>query len=114
LGLFWEMKHLVGGYVRLEAENVADAVRLVAGLVALDVDLAERVDELDAGLPLIDGELDLAGEVVEVADQSAEDLAMARAGLGAHAVDHLVGEVGVEAVRRLVRGHCDGCVWCKW
>lgn len=88
-----------GGNVRLEAENVADAVRLVAGLLAVGVDAAELVDKLDAGHPLVNGELDLAAEVVDVLDQGAEHLAVPWRGLGAHVVDDGLGEVGVEAVR---------------
>ena len=87
-----------GGNVRLEAENVADAVRLVAGLLAVGVDAAELVDELDTSHPLVNGELDLAAEVVDVLDQGAEHLAVPWRGVGAHVVDDGLGEVGVEAV----------------
>jgi len=95
-------------------------VGLVTGLVALAVDAAHGVDEVDGGHPLVDAELNFAGEVVEVADQGAEHLAVPWRGLGAHVVDDGLGEVGVEAVGRLcgavcavgsaigaVGGHCD-------
>lgn len=101
----------------LEAQNVGHAVCFVAGGGR---GLADEVDELDAGHPLVDGELDLAGEVVEVADQRGHDDAEARVSLGAHGVDDSIGEVGVEAVLGAVLlrlgcrllgagGHC-GCV----
>lgn len=93
---------------------------LVPGLLALGVDAANSVDEVDASHPLVNGELNLAGEVVEVTDQGAEHLAVPRGGLGAHVVDDGLGEVGVEAVGgllsatgavdsvgRSVGGHCE-------
>lgn len=95
----------------LEAENVADAVGLVAGLVGGVVDLAKGVDELDTLHPLVDGELDLTSKVVDVADQSTENLAVAGGGGGTHALNDILGEVGVETVSGLVGGHCEGCGW---
>src|SRR4051812_17544883 len=95
--------------LRLEANDVANAVGLVTSLVAVDIDLAQGVDELDTLHPLVDGELGLASKVVDVADQSTKDLAVAGSGVGTHALNHLGGEVGVEAVGGLVGGHCDGC-----
>lgn len=76
---------------------------LVTGLARLGVDAADLVDELDTGHPLIDGELNLASEVVDVTDQSTKNLAVARSGVGTHAIDDTVSEVGVESVG----GHLD-------
>lgn len=84
--------------LRLETQDIGDTVSLVAGLLAVTIDLTDSVDEVNGGHPLIDGELDLTGEVVEVADQSAHNLAVAGGGIGADAVDDGVGEVRVEAV----------------
>ena len=82
--------------------------------------LADRVDEADSLKPLLVGELDLADEVVQVADQLAHDEARPLVRLGAHGIDDGIGEVGVEAVLGAVLlrlgcrllgagGHC-GCV----
>ena len=79
---------------------------LVTGLARLDIDGADLVDELDTGHPLIDGELDLAREVVDVLDQSTHNLTVTRSGLGTHAINDSLGEVGVESVRS---GHGDCC-----
>ena len=101
--------------IRLETKDIGDAVGLVTGLLALGVDAANGVDELDTGHPLVNGEFDLTGEVVEVTDQGAEDLAVAGGSIGAHVVNDGLGEVGIEAVRCLlsavgvsVGGHSDG------
>lgn len=81
----------------LEPQNVAQAVRLVARAVGGGVDGAHGVDVLHAGVPLVDGELDLARKVVDVADEGAEDLAVAGGGFGAHCVDYAGREGWVEA-----------------
>ena len=83
----------------LEAQDIGHAVGFVAGGGR---GLANQVDELDTGHPLVDGELDLAGEVVEVADQRGHDDAEAGVRLGTHGVDDSIGEVGVEAVLGIV------------
>lgn len=81
-------------YARLEAENVGDAVRLVARLGRR---LAHGVDKVHARHPLIVGQLDLASEVVQVAQQAGEQLAISRRDIGAHGVDDVLREHGVEA-----------------
>ena len=78
---------------------------LVTGLARLGVDAANLVDELDTGHPLVDGELNLASEVVDVTDHGTKNLTVARSGVGAHAINDLLGEVRVESVRG---GHLDG------
>lgn len=84
--------------LRLQAQDVRHAVRLVPGGAA---GLADRVDELDAGHPLVEAEVDLAGKVVQVADEGGHDLAGSGGGLGADGVDDALGELGV------VAGHLD-------
>lgn len=97
-------------YLRLETENVAESVGLVSCAVGLLVDSAHGVDVGNTSHPLVNGELDLTGEVVDVADHGAQDLPIPRGGLGAHAVDNGIGEVGVESVSRRHCGWMDGCV----
>jgi len=63
--------------------------------------LADFVDELDAHHPLVVGKVDLAGKVVQVADEGGHDLPRARRGLGADGVNDALREVGV------VSSHCD-------
>lgn len=58
--------------------------------------LADGVDELDPEHPLGRGELDLAGKLVDVLDQGAEDDASALRRLGAHGVDHIGRKVRIE------------------
>lgn len=72
---------------------------LVTGLARLAVDAADLINVLDTSHPLIHGELDLASEVVDVTDQSTKNLTVAGSGVGAHAVNDILGEVGVESVR---------------
>lgn len=71
---------------------------LVTGLVGVVVDLAEGVDELDTLHPLVDGKLDLASKVVDVANQSTQDLAVARGGVGTHTLNDILGKVGVKTM----------------
>lgn len=56
------------------------------------------VHQLDAGHPFVNGDLVLAREVVDMADQAGHELAEPRVGLGAHSVDDIVGEIGVKSV----------------
>ena len=60
--------------------------------------LANGIDKANTLKPLLVGELNLADEVVEVADQAAHDKACPVVDLGTHGVDDSIGEVGVEAV----------------
>jgi hypothetical protein len=69
----------------------------VAFVTDRSADLADGVDELDSEHPLGGGELDLASKVVDVLDQRAQDHARTLVGLGAHGIDHVGSEVGVEA-----------------
>lgn len=87
---------------RLQTDDVADTVAFVTNGSA---DLANGVDEFHAQHPLGGRQLDLAGELVDVLDQRAQQHARALGSLGAHGIDHIGGEVGVEFARR---GHCDG------
>jgi hypothetical protein len=79
-------------YLRFKADNIANAVALVAHGSA---DLADRVDELDTEHPLGGSKLDLTSKVVDVLDQRSQDDASALGGSGSHRVDHIGSEVGV-------------------
>jgi hypothetical protein len=81
-----------GKGLRFQANDVADAMALVTGGGA---DLADRVDEVDTQHPLLGSELDLAGKVVDVADEGAQDDAGALGGLWPHGVDDIGSEVGI-------------------
>lgn len=59
-------------------------------------DLADRVDKVNTGHPLIGSQLDLTGEVVQVTEQAGQDLAVSGGDIGAHGVDDMLGEVRVE------------------
>lgn len=88
---------------RLKANDVANAVAFIANGRA---DLADGVDELDAEHPLGRGELDLAGKLVDVLDQGAEDDTSALRRLGAHGVDDIGREVGIELAGGRHGGGC--------
>lgn len=82
--------------------------------------LANGIDKVYTSHPLIVGELDLAGKVMNVSDQSAEDLAVSGGHVRAHGVQAVLCEVRIEAAcaRRVIgRGsHCDafgGKFLCK-
>lgn len=78
---------------RFNAQNVAHTPSLVP--VCL-VSLTDSVDVVDADNPLLLSELNLTDVVVHVADERAEDLTVAGFCLGAHEVDDVLSEVGVE------------------
>lgn len=81
--------------VRLETENIGDAVSLVSGLGR---DLTDRVHKVHSSHPLVNGEFHLTGEVVQVADERAKDLAVARSHIMAHGLDDILCEVRIEPV----------------
>ncbi|KAJ2968456.1 hypothetical protein NUW58_g10216 [Xylaria curta] len=71
--------------------------------------------------PLLDGQLNLAGEVVEMPYQSTKDQSVARRDVGTHGVEHMLGKRGIES-RKLRRcaaldapvsagGAIFGCGW---
>lgn len=103
--------------IRFQTKDVRDAVGLVASRGRA---LSDGVDKVNTSHPLIVGELDLAGKVVEMAEEAAEDEAVAGGDVRAHGLNHMAGEVGVEAARGLGRAlglsllgsgaHCDGCL----
>lgn len=77
------------------------------GLVSrLGRDLADGVDEVDARHPLIVGQLNLASKVVEVAKEAAEEDAVSGRHVGAHCVNNMLCEVGVEAAEVAVGAVC--------
>lgn len=86
---------------RFQPDNIADAVAFVADGRA---DLAHGVHELNTQHPLGRGQLDLTGKLMDVLDQSAQQETSAFRHLGAHGVDDIGSEVGVELA---VGRHCD-------
>ena len=108
LGLREEVEGVEGGgqsSLRLKTEDIRQPVGFVSCAVGLLVDGSDSIHEVYTGHPLVNGELDLAGEVVEMADQGAEDLAVPGGCLGPHVVDDGLGEVWIEPVgSHFVRG----------
>ncbi len=94
-----------------DTEDVADTLALVTGWRG---DLADGVDEVDAGHPLIDGELRLAEEVMEVAGERAHDVASAGVGLWADGINDMLGEVWVETRLLLEIWVGSGLCLCWW
>lgn len=80
-------------YSRFNTQNVAYTPSLIS--VCL-VGLADSVDVVHANDPLLLSELNLTNVVVHVTNEGAEDLTVAGFCLGAHEVDDVLGEVGVE------------------
>jgi hypothetical protein len=60
-------------------------------------DLTDRIEEFDTHHPLVDGELDLASEIVHMLDQAAQDDSIAVCASGTDGVQDVLGEVGVES-----------------
>lgn len=93
-------------------------MHFIALAVRLCPQLANLVEELHALEPFFGGEVDLSGEVVQVANGGREDLLEARAGVGTACVDDVLCEVLVVLVggRRgagvLLGGHCGVCGGC--
>lgn len=69
---------------------------LVASLVG---GLANGDHEVDARHPLIVGELCFACKVVDVTDQGPEQFAVPVRDVGAHGLDNILCEAGIEAMR---------------
>lgn len=93
---------------RFKPDKVRHSVHLIALAVGLCPQLADLVEELHTLEPFFGGEVDLPGEVVQVANGGREDLLEARAGVGTAGVDDVLGEVWVV----LVRGSRGGGVVC--
>ena len=88
---------------RLESDNIGDALPLVPLRIA---DLAHGIYEADTHHPFVCGKLDLAGKVMDMLDETAQDLPGARGGLRAHGLDDILSEVGVEPRHRGRWCHC--------
>ena len=112
-GIFLE-RYIFEENLRLEAEDIRDTVSLVTGLLAVTVDLADSVDKVDTGHPLVDCELNLAGKVVEVADQRSHNDTVTLGGVGAHAINDGLSKVGVKTVSRLGGLGAVGTVGCHY
>ena len=101
---------------RFETDKVGHSVHLIALAVGLGPQLADLVEELDTLEPFFGSEVDLSGEVVQVANGRGEDLLEARAGVGTASVDDVLCEVWVVLVsgrrgggRVCLGGHCGCC-----
>lgn len=79
---------------RFETKNIRDSVSLIANLGRA---LADGIDEVYAGHPLVICELNFSSKVVKMTDQAAEDYAVSRSHVGTHGIDGMLGEVWVEA-----------------
>lgn len=86
--------------------------------------LANEIDKVHTGHPLIVGQLNLSRKIVNMSNQAAENLAISRRHIGAHSLEDMAGEVGVEPAARLSRvtigavgvtvgSHCERC-GCRW
>lgn len=84
----------MGRDIRFQTDHVANKLALVALVVA---HTSRPIKQLHASHPLVDGELVLASEVVDMLDETGHQLTEARVGVGAHRLDDIVGEIGVEA-----------------
>lgn len=106
--------------VRFHADDVAEQLSLVAPVVAHAPCL---VDQLDAGHPLVGGELHLARKVVDVRDQGTHNLPQPGARLGPHGVNDILCEFSAQdgAVLLVGRHGCgawygvsDITAWSPW
>lgn len=82
---------------RLESDHIGDALPFVPLRIA---DLAHGIYEADTHHPFVRGKLDLSGEIMDMLDETAQDLPRARGRLRAHGVDNILSEVGVKPRRR--------------
>lgn len=97
------------GNVRFKTKNVGNTMSLVSRLVR---NLTDRVDKVHSNHPLVVRELDFASKVVNVSDQTGEDLSGSGLHVGAHGLDDPAGEGGIEAAKAVaacvfVCGHCE-------
>lgn len=72
-------------------------MHLVSRLSTGVIHVSNSIQEQHTGLPFWDGKLDLTGEVMEMLEKCREDFPVARSDIGAHCVDDILGEVGVES-----------------
>lgn len=93
----------IGLRSRLESDDVGDALPFVPLGIA---DLAHGIYEADTHHPFVCGEVDLSGEVMDMLDETAQDLPGTRGGLWAHGVDDVLSEVRVKPRRRRRWCHC--------
>lgn len=86
-------------------------MHLITLPIRLRPQLARLVEELDTREPFLRREVNLSGEVVQMADRGAEDLLEARARVWAAGVDDVLGEVRVVLVLLLLlAAHLGGVV----
>jgi hypothetical protein len=89
---------------RLQTKNITDAVRLIPNWGR---NLTKRVDEVHTGHPLINGQLNLPGEVMEMPYQGAHHNSVSLRRLWTHGVNDQLSEVRVESVSWL------GIIWLR-
>jgi len=87
-----ESRHVLS-YLRFYSQNVAQPPCFISILL---ISLAERVDVVDADNPFVLFELDIAAEIVHMLDQRREDFSVSRFRFGAHQVNDMLCEVGIE------------------
>jgi hypothetical protein len=74
----------------------------MSSLVAREVHVADLVQELHASLPFINGQLDLAGKVMDVLEQRRKNQPCSVIGLRSNGTNDIPGEVGIESVSHFV------------
>ena len=89
-------------YIRFKTQDIGDSVRLVSRLAGLGVDTTNGVDEVNTSHPLIYTKFDLAGKIMQMADQRSEHEAVPLSRLWAHGVNDALSEGGV--IFRMGRG----------
>lgn len=61
--------------------------------------LSDRVDKLHSHHPLVDGQLNFAGEFVDVSDEGTKDFSASGISRGTNGIDDMAGEVGIKSLR---------------
>lgn len=81
--------------LRLKPNNITHQLALVPLCIG---HLACPVDHLHALHPFIYGQLDFASPVVQMCDETCHDLFHSGRGLGAHSINHMLGEVWIKPI----------------
>src|SRR5437879_3502646 len=82
--------------LRFKSKDIRDSVAFIS---RLRTRFSNGVDEVHAGHPLVNGELDLPSEIVKVSNESRHNLPCSGISLGSHGVNDALGEVWVKSVR---------------
>ncbi len=78
--------------VRLESQNIRNSVGFVPGLARLGVYASNSVHEVDTSHPLVNGKINLTGEIMKMPDQRSEHDPIPLGCLRAHGVNDTLGE----------------------